>query len=326
MLFNFTVPWLNCSTSTAGSHNWLSRSLTGGYFTNTNIYTDPFNASIAEYGTLSLLRPTPSTSRTLLATLLKGLFWQNDVEVGEAVSASTTTPASTSTPASLVRICCVLVSVPATSADSTFSGNPFPVTGAEIAYEEGEPKQFNVNRLFYQFPVGDSWTVTAGPVVRQDDMLAVWPSQYPAETIMDFFTYAGAPGAYSLNLGAGAGVSYAGDILGMDGFAVSANYVSNNGNDSFDGGIANDNSGGTGTVQIAYTGDDWNLTGAYAYNQNPVYGYIPVGTPLAGDPFGGLSNFNVSSWAISGWYAPDWGHWMPSVSAGWGVNGYTANA
>jgi len=203
------------------------------------------------------------------------------------------------------------------------------VTGAEIAYEEGEPKQFNVNRLFYQFPVGDAWTLTAGPVVRQDDMLAVWPSQYPAETIMDFFTYAGAPGAYSLNLGAGAGVSYAGDILGMDGFAVSANYVSNNGEVSFvdQGGIANEASGGTGTVQVAYTADVWNLTAAYAYNQNPVYGYIPVGTPLAGDPFGGLSNFNVSSFALSGWFAPeDWGRWMPSVSAGWGINSYSAQS
>ena len=49
-----------------------------------------------------------------------------------------------------------------------------------------------------------------------------------------------------------------------------------------------------------------------------------MGTPLAGDPFGGLATFNVSSWAISGWYAPDWGKYMPSGSAGWGVNSYTA--
>ena len=207
--------------------------------------------------------------------------------------------------------------------DNTFAGTPFPATGAEIAFEEG--KRFNVNRIFYQFPVGDAWTLTAGPIVRQDDMLAIWPSQYPADTVLDFFTYAGAPGAYSLNLGAGAGLSYAGDIFGYDGFAVSANYVSNNGQNSFDGGIANAESNGTGTVQLAYTGDDWNLTGAYAYNTNGAYGgYIPVGTPLASDPFGGLSTFTVSSWAISGWYAPDWGHWMPSVSAGWGVNNYTA--
>merc|ERR1712070_666458 len=158
--------------------------------------------------------------------------------------------------------------------------------------------------------------------------LAVWPSQYPAETIMDFFTYAGAPGTYSLNLGAGAGLSYAGDILGMDGFAVSANYVAGAALDGLLGGIANGESNGTGTVQIAYTADDWNLTAAYAYNQGGAYGgYIPVGTPLASDPFGGLSNFSTSSFALSGWFAPeDWGRWMPSVSAGWGVNGYTAKA
>jgi len=50
-----------------------------------------------------------------------------------------------------------------------------------------------------------------------------------------------------------------------------------------------------------------------------------VGTPLAGNPFGGLSGFDVSSVAISGWYAPsNWGQWMPSVSAGWGYNSYNA--
>ena len=138
-------------------------------------------------------------------------------------------------------------------ADSTFGGNPFPVTGAEIAYEEGEPKQFNVNRLFYQFPVGDSWTVTAGPQVRQDDMLAVWPSQYPAETIMDFFTYAGAPGTYSLNLGAGAGLSYAGDILGMDGFAVALRLQQLQRELRCPRWYRQRSSNGTGTVQIAYT-------------------------------------------------------------------------
>ncbi|WP_368412209.1 hypothetical protein [Synechococcus sp.] len=63
-----------------------------------------------------------------------------------------------------------------------------------------------MDRIFYQFPIGSNFTVTAGPRVRQDDMLAVWPSQYPADTILDFFTYAGAPGTYTSALGAGAGI------------------------------------------------------------------------------------------------------------------------
>ena len=304
----------------------------GGYFTNVNVYTDPFNASIAEYGSLGPVQANQKYVKNAARKLLKDLF-AGDVALGEAVSFNYDTRIDFNTSFTGKDLLRTRLRS-GNFQNNTFGGTPFPVTGAEIAFEEGN--SFNVNRLFYQFPVGDSWTVTAGPFVRQDDMLAVWPSQYPAETIMDFFTYAGAPGAYSLNLGAGAGLSYAGDILGMDGFAVSANYVAKNGQRSFSsdagngagdlGGIANDNSGGTGTVQIAYTGDDWNLTAAYAYNQGAAYGgYIPVGTPLASDPFGGLSPFNVSSFALSGWFAPeDWGRWMPSVSAGWGINGYTA--
>jgi hypothetical protein len=310
----------------------------GGYFTNTNVYTDPFNASIAEYGSLGPALANQKYVKNAARKLLKDLF-SGDVAVGEAVSFNYDVRLDFNTSFTGKDLLRTRLRS-GNFQNNTFAGTPFPVTGAEIAFEEGGTRSFNVNRLFYQFPVGDSWTVTAGPQVRQDDMLAVWPSQYPAETIMDFFTYAGAPGTYSLNLGAGAGLSYAGDILGMDGFAVSANYVAGAGNESFTGsnpvaapdgalgGIANDNSNGTGTVQIAYTGDVWNLTAAYAYNQGGAYGgYIPVGTPLASDPFAGLSTFSTSSFALSGWFAPeDWGRWMPSVSAGWGVNSYTANA
>ena len=40
----------SCSNRLHGCHR--------RYFTNTNIYTDPFNASVAEYGSLSYLKPT----------------------------------------------------------------------------------------------------------------------------------------------------------------------------------------------------------------------------------------------------------------------------
>ena len=292
----------------------------GGYFTNTNIYTDPYNASIAEYGSLSGAQANTKKVKKAARKFLKGLY-KGDVTLGEAVSFNYDTRLffnTSFTGKDLLRV--MLRS--GSFGSSTWGGSPFAVTGAEIGYEEGAPNNLNINRAFYQFPVGDDFTLTAGARVRQDDMMAVWPSQYPAETIMDFFTYAGAPGAYSLNLGAGAGGWWA-----KDGWSVSANYVAGNGASSFttDGGLLNEASAGTSTAQIAYTGDDWNLTAAYAYNQNGTYGYIPVGTPLAGDPFAGLSAFDSSSVAISGWYAPsDWGAWMPSVSAGWGLNTMTA--
>ena len=74
----------------------------------------------------------------------------------------------------------------------------------ETAFEEPSgANSVGVNRLWYQFPIGEQlhcnrwWTV-----VRQDDMLAVWPSAYPADTVLDFFTYAGSPATYNLGLGA----------------------------------------------------------------------------------------------------------------------------
>ena len=88
---------------------------------------------------------------------------------------------------------------------------------------------------------------------------------------------------------------------------------------------------GTGTVQLAYTAPNWNLTAAYAYSQSgggydgtSGLGYIPVGTPKATNPFAGLTQFDVNALALSGWWKPSNVSWVPSVSAGWGTNSYSA--
>ena len=52
---------------------------TGGEFTNTNIYTDPYNASVAEYGTLSKAQANTKYVKKAAREFLKGL-WQNDVK------------------------------------------------------------------------------------------------------------------------------------------------------------------------------------------------------------------------------------------------------
>ncbi|MFW6732174.1 MAG: iron uptake porin, partial [Synechococcus sp.] len=306
----------------------------GGYFTNTNTYYDPFNLAIAEYGSLSGAQANSKPVKTAARKFLRDLY-RGDVTLGEAVSFNYDVRLALDTSFTgkdLLRTRLRMGNFGGT----TWAGNPYPATGAEVAFEEG-PGGFNtvgVDRIFYQFPVGSNFTVTAGPRVRQDDMLAVWPSQYPADTILDFFTYAGSPGTYTLNLGAGAGIWWK-----ADGLSLSANYVAANGRytNSAIGGVATDNSASTGTVQLAYTTDTWNLTAAYSRSQNGAYGYIPVGTPLAGNPFGGLTNYDVNSVAISGYWGlidtPFIGKtlnsvfpsgFLPSISAGWGINNYIA--
>merc|ERR1719253_1767300 len=109
--------------------------------------------------------------------------------------------------------------------DSAFGGGQYVGLDAlETAFEEGSPNNVVVNRLWYQFPIGSNFTATVGGRVRQDDMLAVWPSAYPSDTVLDFFTYAGAPSTYNLGLGQGAGISWE-----SDSFSISANYLSTNG-------------------------------------------------------------------------------------------------
>jgi len=314
-----------------------------GGFTNAGTFTNPLDLSIAEYGTLSPLQQQNPTVKAAARKFLKGLL-EGNVPLGEAVSFNYDVRLNLDTSFTGKDLLRTRLRA-GNFSDSIWSGYPYPALGAEVAFDQSAAGSiWSVDRIFYQFPIGSNFTVTAGPRVRQDDMLAVWPSQYPADTILDFFTYAGAPGAYTLNLGAGAGIWW-----NQDGFSLSASYVAANGKSSYSGstpggatlgagpagldagGIANESSGGTGTVQLAYTAPNWNLTAAYAYSQSgggydgtSGLGYIPVGTPKATNPFAGLTQFDVNALAISGWWKPSNVSWVPSVSAGWGTNSYSA--
>ena len=221
---------------------------------------------------------------------------------------------------------------------NTAFGGGLPNNALEVAFQESEagPNLVGINRLFYQFPVGSDFTVTVGGRVRQDDMLAMWPSAYPADTVLDFFTYAGSPAAYSLNLGSGAGLWYQ-----KNGFSASINYVAQNGQNGSPsavvldpagntipnpngGGIGTDASAQTFTAQVGYAGSNWGAAVAYTYANGTG---IPAGTPLAaGNNFGGF-NFasgdgaNSNTIGLSAYWQPSTSGWVPSISTGWGITG-----
>jgi len=211
-------------------------------------------------------------------------------------------------------------------AQSPFGGPTVGLNATEAGFEEvcgtgvdcGDVVA--INRLFYQFPLGSSFTATIGGRVRQDDMLAVWPSAYPADTVLDIFTYAGAPGTYSLNLGAGGGLWWK-----SGGFSISANYVSANGDVGNPiagtpncGGIGNACSSQTGTGQIAYTGSNWGIAAAYTYSSGGAGTYAGSATPLANALFVNANAAN--SVGISAYWQPTNSGWIPSISTGWGIN------
>jgi len=230
-------------------------------------------------------------------------------------------------------------------ADSGFGANPARLTQLDAGFEENCGTGVDcgdvvaINRLYYKFPVGKEFTVVAGPRLRQDDALAVYPTVYTSDKILKIFQYAGAPGAYSQVLGAGAGAWWK---QGKTGWSFGGVYVSGNGDggqpngignaaggysSSSSGGIGNEASQQSGTLQLAYTGKNWNITGAYTYNS--------AGVNIAGTSFsqsllpsiyslsvgGGYTN----SWSLAGYWQPLKTGWIPSVSAGWGYNSISYN-
>jgi hypothetical protein len=191
--------------------------------------------------------------------------------------------------------------------DSSFSGSDLLRTrlraanfratdpfGSDVALQErgfASADSVVINRAFYQFPIGEDFTATFGPMVRQDDMLGVWPSDYPSDTILDVLTYAGANKTYPLTLGAGFGLSYLSD---SGRWSASLLSVSSEGNDAIDGGLYTAEANDVVTSQLAYLGDRWTIALANTVADD-------------GQEWGFESNDQYNAWGLSGVYQIDAG-------------------
>ena len=205
---------------------------------------------------------------------------------------------------------------------SPFGGQPayLGLSELEAAFEsDAGANILAIDKLFYQWPLGKGFTATVGARVGQDDMLALWPSVYPADTILNVMAVNGAPAAYNKNLGPGAGLMWQGKP-----FSISANYVAANGDSGVPalGGVATTGSGGSGTVQVAYGGDQWGLAAIYSLLQAGSQG-IPGATPLTQEATGSqvlFADASTNAYGLSGYWQPKHNGWWPSVSVGWGFN------
>ncbi len=147
------------------------------------------------------------------------------------------------------------------SGDTPFTGE----AALESACDDGNG--LTLARSFYQFPVGSrndtNFTATIGARVRQDQMLGVWPSAYPTDSVLDVLTYAGANAAYPLTVGAGAGITYA-----KDNFSASLLVVSESEDAaSSSAGVLTTEGSDDVTTQIAWLGDS-GFTIAAAYTMS----------------------------------------------------------
>ena len=139
---------------------------------------------------------------------------------------------------------------------SSFTGKDLLVIGMEAGNASGPLASMDSNVLttgnavqvhsaFYSFPVGDL-AVTAGPLLKQDDVVGATTSQYS-----DTFRLGAMP--YSLagvESGPGAGFTYAND----SGWVASASLVADDGADSTKG-INADSGNDITTITLGYNGD-----------------------------------------------------------------------
>ena len=202
-----------------------------------------------------------------------------------------------------------------------FSSDPFGSSSSLFKLDKAESysDQAVIDRLYYQFPVGKSVTLTAGPLVRNTEMSWI-PSAYKSE-ILDFFQLAGTSGVYNKATGAGFGAQWKQPTKkGQGGFIAGVNYVAQDGEFS-ETGVFDSDGGLNVLAQVGYRAPQWGVAVGYRYG----------GVNTRPRTYNGLLGANgaldrgqeSNSVALNAYWQPVESGWVPSISAGYGYNSVT---
>ena len=202
-----------------------------------------------------------------------------------------------------------------------FSSAPFGSSSSLLKLDKAETSQGTgttsniwLDRLYYQFPVNQSVTLTAGALVRNTEMAWI-PSAYKSN-ILDFFQLGGASGVYNKATGQGFGAQY--KQPGTQGLVANLNYVAVTGSDSSTGVF--DSSGGLNLLgQIGYRAPQWGVAVGYRYGTegSRVRNYNALGGG-SGTLINGQDSNSV---AFNAYWQPKTSGIVPSISFGYGYNG-----
>jgi hypothetical protein len=199
-----------------------------------------------------------------------------------------------------------------------FSSDPFGSSSSLFKLDKAESlaDQVTIDRLYYQFPVSKSVTLTAGPLVRNTEMTWV-PTAYKSE-ILDFFQLAGAPGVYNKSTGAGFGAQY----VGKGGLVAGINYVAQNGDDSTTG-VFNSDGALNFLAQVGYRAPQWGAAVGYRYGTEG--SRVRTFNALGGGSGALVAGQESNSIALSAYWQPSQSGFVPSISAGYGYNGVSGD-
>ncbi len=172
-----------------------------------------------------------------------------------------------------------------------------------------------VDKIWYEFPVGDNNTVWVGPKIENYYMHATAPSIY--KPITKQFSLGGNGEAYGASTDTGAGWAYKAD----NGFAVSSNIgtKSKTTTSGTDTGLLSAESKTSWATQVGFTKPQWSVSALVNQKYNgwsDTYYHSLQHGPSS-------SNGNFSSVGLRGWWRPlETGSATPSISLGYDSTTY----
>ena len=201
--------------------------------------------------------------------------------------------------------------------------------GSYLSSAKGNSDALKIDKIWYQFPIGENNTVWVGPKIENYYMHGTTPSIYKPVTKQ--FTLGGNGHAYGASTDTGAGWAYTMD----NGFAISTNLVSKSstscretanpcGTDKtksyVNTGLFSDESKTSWATQIGYTQPNYSASAIVNIKSN---GWSDS-YYAAGDVNGNsASDGNMTSIGLRGWWRPDdTGSAVPSISVGYDTTEY----
>ncbi len=168
---------------------------------------------------------------------------------------------------------------------------------------------FKVDKIWYSFPIGDSFTATVGPLIENYYMLAATPSVYKPGALKAF-KLGGHSAAFGASTSTGAGLKYEAD----NGFASSIT-VNSKGAKSSKGLLTDEDTSKVNTM-VAYTADRYHASLTYSKQSggwNSWSYYATTDTAAS-------AGENSDSYAFRAWWRPEeTGTVVPSISVGYDV-------
>jgi len=178
----------------------------------------------------------------------------------------------------------------------------------------------SVDKLWYQFPVGDSLQVWVGPRIENYYMLASAPSIY--KPVLKQFALGGNGSAYGSSTSPGFGVAWTQETEDASDarFAISANYTAKDGANSAKG-LSGDETRSFLLTKVEYGSPQWQVSAAMANKKSPtatVNGYDGYFHTSSAIGTGG----DLTAYALRGYWKPDETGAIPEVQVGYDFASY----